>query len=148
MTTIMRGIGSSPSAKPEPSHGSTSCSDSALVKARTSTTPVLERASSTAERTSASMSRPETGRTWIVTSRPTSDCQSDAAPTTIITAPVVSAARKVMIATTAASERPAIAPLGTIGVGARCTGIRTAAAWRLSHGSANVSAGSIIDIQS
>jgi hypothetical protein len=44
----------------------------------------------------------------MVISRPTSDCQSLAALTTMVAAPVVSAARKVMMATTAASERPAI----------------------------------------
>ena len=48
------------------------------------------------------------GRTWMVTSRATSDCQSLAAARTSITAPVVSEARKVMMATTATSARPAI----------------------------------------
>ena len=56
----------------------------------------------------------------MVISRPTSDCQSLAASTTIITAPIVSAARNVMMATTAVSERPAIEPLGTIGPSGRC----------------------------
>src|SRR5262245_40382508 len=65
---------------------------------------------------SASRLRLPTGRTWIVTSRATSDCQSLAAARTRTTAPVVSEARKVMIATIATSARPAIVPLGTTGV--------------------------------
>src|SRR5215831_1578555 len=71
---------------------------------------------SAARATSASRSRLERGRTWIVTSRATSDCQSLAADCTRTTAPVVSEARNVMIATMATSARPAIVPLGTIGV--------------------------------
>ncbi len=59
------------------------------------------------------------GRTWIVISRATSDCQSAAEASTSITAPVVSEARNVMIATTATSARPAIELLGTIGVSSR-----------------------------
>ena len=65
--------------------------------------------------TSASMSRPGAARTWIVTSRATSDCQSPAAECTSITAPVVSEARNVMMATTATSARPPIVLSGTIG---------------------------------
>src|SRR5271169_6239218 len=100
-----------------------------------------------AARTSASMSRPETGRTWMVTSRPTSDCQSLAVPTTIVTAPAVSAARKVMMATTAVSERPAIEPDGTIGVGACGASVSDAVAARSSHGSDMVSSGSVVDMK-
>ena len=48
------------------------------------------------------------GRTWIVISRATADCQSPAAERTSTTAPSVSAARKVMMAITASSARPAI----------------------------------------
>src|SRR4051812_10382734 len=69
--------------------------------------------------TSASISRPDTGRTWIVISRATSDCHSLAAPTTSTTAPVVSAARKVMIAITATSARPPMVLRGTSGASAR-----------------------------
>ena len=73
------------------------------------------RAISAARATSASISRPAAPRTWIVTSRATSDCQSPAAERTSITAPVVSDARNVMIAMTAISARPAIVLSGTIG---------------------------------
>ena len=55
----------------------------------------------------------------MVISRETSDCQSLAAARTSITAPVVSEARNVMIATTATSARPAIEFFGTIGVSLR-----------------------------
>src|SRR5882757_5802243 len=80
---------------------------------------------------SASMSRPAVGRTWIVTSRATSDCHSAAAARTSMTAPVVSDARKVMIATTATSARPAMVVLGTIG------------AWKLGSGSSGSDGGAI-----
>ena len=109
--------------------------------------PGAPRATAMAVRTSASMSRPDVGRICMVTSRPTSDCQSLAELTTIITAPVVSDARKVMMATTAVSERPAIEPTGTIGVGTGRVAIRDDAGSRLSHGSAMVSSGSIVDMQ-
>src|SRR5581483_11931586 len=69
--------------------------------------------------TSASMSRPSTGRTWTVISRATADCQSIAAVRTCMTAPTVSEQRNVMIATTATRARPAIVSLGTIGVSPR-----------------------------
>ena len=55
----------------------------------------------------------------MVISRETSDCQSLAAARTSITAPTVSEARNVMIATTATSARPAIEFFGTIGVSMR-----------------------------
>ena len=119
LTTIMRGIGRSSSARPVPSQGSTSLRGFLL-----GIRPHLGDAGRGARdvvapcRTSASMSRPATGRTWMVISRPTSDCQSLAAPPPASPAPVVSAARKVMMATTAASERPAIELLGTIGAAA------------------------------
>src|SRR5262249_10226409 len=45
----------------------------------------------------------------------TSDCQSLAAARTSMTAPMVSEARNVMIATTATRARPAMVDLGTIG---------------------------------
>ena len=51
----------------------------------------------------------------MVTSRATSDCHSAAEDRTSMTAPVVSEARNVMIATTATSARPAIERFGTIG---------------------------------
>ena len=65
------------------------------------------------------MSRPGVTRTWIVTSRATSDCQSPAAECTSITAPVVSDARNVMIAMTAISARPPMVLSGTIGFSSR-----------------------------
>src|SRR5215472_11350013 len=76
--------------------------------------PGAARAISTACFTSASRSRPAAGRIWIVISRATSDCHSAAEASTSITAPVVSEARNVMIATTAMSGRPAIESRGTI----------------------------------
>src|SRR5271163_209974 len=106
--------------------------------------PRLPRATAMAARTSASMSRPGTGRTWMVTSRPTSDCQSLAALTTIVTAPVVNAARKVMMATTAVSERPVIDPPGTIGVAAVGASARDDAVFPASHGSTMVLDGSVV----
>src|SRR5215471_15243137 len=81
--------------------------------------PGAARAISTACFTSASRSRPAAGRIWIVISRATSDCHSAAEASTSMTAPVVSEARNVMIATTAISARPAIELRGTIGVSAR-----------------------------
>src|SRR5579863_5884469 len=110
--------------------------------------PGVLRASAVAARTSASISRPETGRTWIVTSRPTADCHSLAELTTIVTAPAVIAARNVMMAMTAISERPAMEPLGTIGAAVRCVKARGDTEVRLSHGSAMASIGSIVDMQS
>src|SRR5215467_9093238 len=50
----------------------------------------------------------------MVISRDTSDCHSFADPITIATPPLVTAARNVMIATTAASALPAIESRGTI----------------------------------
>ncbi len=97
--------------------------------------PDAPRASSVALRTSDSMSCPAAGRTCMVTSRPMSDCQSLAVLTTSMAAPVVRAARKVMIATTAMSERPAIEPFGTIELDRRGTRWRDGWASRSSHGS-------------
>src|SRR3982074_685267 len=76
----------------------------------------------TAPATAASMSRPSAGRIWIETSRATSDWHSLAAERTDMTAPVVSEARKVMMATTATTSRPETVPCGTIGVSKRGTG--------------------------
>src|SRR5712692_6719677 len=50
----------------------------------------------------------------MVISRATSDCHSFADPITIATPPLVTAARNVMIATTAASALAAIESLGTM----------------------------------
>jgi len=63
---------------------------------------------------SASISRPATGRTWIVTSRARSACQSPAAARNSMTAPMVIEARKVMMAMTAIKACPAIVAFGTI----------------------------------
>src|SRR5580692_1871647 len=84
--------------------------------------PAEARAITTALRTSISMSCPATGRIWIVTSRATSACHSFAAARTSSTAPVVSEARKVMMATTATRARPEIVARGTIGVSKRGSG--------------------------
>src|SRR5581483_12231906 len=85
----------------------------------------------------------------MVTSRPTADSQSLAERTSIMAAPVVSAARNVRIATRAVSERPAIEPRGTIGAGARCgRTLEAAGAPPESHGSAMTFAGSIVDMKS
>src|SRR5258707_15410566 len=69
--------------------------------------------------TSISMSRPATGRIWIVSSRSTSACHSVAAARTSMTEPVASEARNVMMATTATSARPKIVACGTIGLSTR-----------------------------
>src|SRR5215211_3970429 len=86
----------------------------------------------------------------MVSSRATSDCQSLAAARTSMTAPVVSDARKVMIAITAVSARPAIVALGTIGLsklGSNSGGYMPDAAGS-SNSSALVSGcGSIVDMQ-
>ena len=87
----------------------------------------------------------------MVTSRATSERQSLAALTTIITAPAVSAARKVIMATTAVSERPAIELFGTIAVAMCGPCARNGATSRSSHGSAGTSIcpwiGSVVDMQ-
>src|SRR5580700_2324784 len=81
---------------------------------RASTTPGAARASACALPSSASMSRPSVGRTWMVISRATSDCHSVAETITMATAPLVTAARNVMMATTAASALVAIESRGTM----------------------------------
>src|SRR5579872_4316526 len=65
------------------------------------------------------MSWPGIGRTWMVISRATSDCHSVAEPITMATPPLVTAARNVMIATTAASALAAIESFGTMATSAR-----------------------------
>src|ERR1700722_14621616 len=109
--------------------------------------PAVPRARSTALLTSASISRPGWGRTWMVTSRPTSDCQVLAVLTTSIAAPVVNEARKVMMATTMASERTAIELLGTIDAAPRGTRESAGAASRSSHGSFMTLIGSLVDMK-
>src|SRR5581483_3549374 len=81
--------------------------------------PGKPRATDVAFSTAASRSRPGAGATWMVTSRATSACHSLAAEPISITAPVVSEARNVMIATTAISARPAMVLRGTSGVSKR-----------------------------
>src|SRR5580704_8313338 len=108
--------------------------------------PSAARTSATALLTSASMSRPGAGRTWTVTSRPTSDCQVPAVLTTNIATPVVSEARNVIMATTAASERTAIELFGTIDFVPRGTRASAGAASRSSQGSC-IAAGSVVDMQ-
>src|ERR1700761_7428666 len=113
--TMTRGTGNSSSDRPLPSHGSSNLPDSSLVKGLTSTMPGWPRTASAAAVVSRSMSRPVAGRTWMVISLDTSDCHSAADALTSSTVPVVIEARKVMIATTATSARPAIDDRGTIG---------------------------------
>src|ERR1700744_728900 len=113
--TMTRGTGSSSSDRPLPSQGSSNLADSSFVKGLTSTMPGWLRIASTAAAESRSISRPVAGRTWMVISLDTSDCPSAADALTSSTVPVVIEARKVMIATTAASARPAIEARGTIG---------------------------------
>src|SRR5471032_2275574 len=81
--------------------------------------PGKARAAAAALAAAASRSRPGAGMIWMVTSRATSDCHSLAALATNITAPVVSDARNVMMATTAISARPEIELRGTSGVSKR-----------------------------
>src|SRR5882757_9370497 len=113
--TITRGTGRSSSERPLPSQGSSNLADSSLVKGLISTMPGCARIASATAAESRSMSRPACGRTWMVISLPTSDCHSAADALTSSTAPVVIDARKVMMATTATSARPAIEARGTIG---------------------------------
>src|SRR5262249_52338797 len=78
-------------------------------------------------------------------------CHSLAAPAISTTAPVVSAARKVMMATTAISAEPEIEPLGTTGVSARGASITGMRAEVVSEGLSGYSAGiaaSIVHVQS
>src|ERR1700722_14852644 len=110
--------------------------------------PGAARAVAKALPTSVSMSRPAAGRTWMVTSRPTSACQSFAVLTTSIAAPVVRAARKVMMATTAVSERPAMELLGTIEAEPRGARSSAAVGSMSSHGSIMVPIGLVVDMQS
>src|SRR5689334_9361365 len=58
----------------------------------------------------------------MVTSRETADCHSSAAPPTRTTAPIVKDAKKVMMAITTTSARPAIESTGTMGLSARGPG--------------------------
>src|SRR5215467_10935310 len=81
--------------------------------------PAEARAMTAALITSVSMSRPATGRIWIVISRATSACHSFAAARTSMTAPVVSETRNVMMATIATSARPEIVACGTIELSTR-----------------------------
>src|SRR5262249_42990041 len=92
------------------------------------------------------MSRPATGRIWIETSRATSACHSLAADRTSTTAPVVSEARKVMMATTATNARPDIVACGTIECSKRGSAAGAAGASRPYAPSWSVAA-SLVDIE-
>src|SRR5665213_3285869 len=81
--------------------------------------PGKARATAAALSTAASRLRPGAGTSWMVISRDTSDCHSLAAFPITSTAPVVSEARNVMMATTAISARPAMELRGTSGVSKR-----------------------------
>src|SRR5438876_8359149 len=109
--------------------------------------PGEARAMAAAFATSASMSRPDAGRIWTVISRDTSDCQSTAAARTSMTAPVVSDARKVMMAMTATKARPAMVAFGTIGVSKRGSDPAGAGAGGSLACSSAAMDGSIVDMQ-
>ena len=113
--TITRGTGRSSSDNPLPSQGSSNFPDSSLLNGLTSTIPGCVRIASVTAAVSRAMSRPATGRTWMVISLATSDCHSAAEALTSSTVPVVIEARNVMMATTATSARPEIEARGTIG---------------------------------
>src|SRR6516162_1049509 len=113
-TTMRRGIGRSAKPAPCPNHGSSRPADCSIEYGRAAAIPGNLWAIPAARATSASTSRPANGRTWMVTSRATSDCQSLAAARTSITAPLVTQARKVMIATTATRASPATLDAGTM----------------------------------
>jgi hypothetical protein len=87
----------------------------------TAATSGSARATCSARRTSASMSRPGSGRTWIVTSRETCDCHSAAELRISTTPPRASEARKLMMAITEISARPTTEFDGTID-STRCGG--------------------------
>ena len=112
---MTRGSGRSEIENPLPSHGSSSLADSCVLKGLTSTIPLCPRMACATADVSWSRSRPAAGRTWMVISLATSDCHSAAEALTSNTVPVVIDARKVMIATTATSARPAIEARGTMG---------------------------------
>src|ERR1051326_8535398 len=83
--------------------------------------------------------------------RARSERQSLAALTIMVTAPQVSPARNVMMATTAISELPAIELFGTMAVATRGPRPRKVVVSRSSHGSASASlprsSGSVVDMQ-
>ena len=78
--------------------------------------PGAARAMDAALAASASRSRLSAGRTWMVISRDTSCVQPRDASAITATVPAVSAARKVMMATTVTSARPAMRSAGTSGM--------------------------------
>src|SRR5262249_17140655 len=82
----------------------------------------------------------------MVTSRATSACHSLAAACTSMTAPVVSAASNVMVATTATRPRPEIVARGTIGVLKRGSASTASAASALRSRAACACAASVIDM--
>src|SRR5581483_7214157 len=111
--------------------------------------PGISRAIAAARLTSASMSRPAVGRTWMVTSRETFDCHSLAAERTMTAAPEVKEARNVMMATTARSARPEIVACGTIGDSKRgpATAGAAAGAGSLATGALPGTVVSLVDMQ-
>src|SRR5690606_17315927 len=83
--------------------------------ARAEATPGVCSASATAVRRLLSITSPSTGRSWMVTSRPTSEDQAMADFCTSTTPPKVTAERKVMMAMSSTRVRPATERSGTIG---------------------------------
>ena len=114
-TTTRRGTGKAERSVPGPSHGSSRRCVSASLMPRAPPTPGNSWARATAFATSASMATPSSGLISMVTSRPMSDAQASAARSITDTTAMVKPARKVMMAMTSTSVRPAIACGGTIG---------------------------------
>ena len=115
-TTISRGIGNSVRSRPLPSQGSSNCSDSCLGQGADVGDPRRLSRGVGGFGDCASISSPPVGLIWIVTSRETSPRQSCEAPATRMAPPAVRQARKVMIAMTMTSARPAIELAGTSGM--------------------------------
>src|SRR5690606_38608077 len=107
-------------------------------------TPAKEDATRCAATRAASMSRPSTGRIWIVASRAICDCHVEAVSRTSVTAPRVRQERNVMIAMTRISAWPATLPAGTSGACRRCE--RAAGSLRRAGAPSSVE-GSIMDFQ-
>src|SRR6185312_12922165 len=113
-TTISRGISSWLRSSPAPSHGSSSFSLSARLRACASLTPGIASASEIAVRILLSITSPSIGRIWIVTCRPTSEDHAIADFCTSTTPPSVTPDRNVMMAISSTSVRPATERSGTM----------------------------------
>src|ERR671910_151215 len=129
-----------------PSHGSSSRAVASRSTIVASLTPEKPRAISAAFSSAASMSSPSEGLIWIVASRAIWFSQTDAVSRTRVTAPSVRQDRKVMMAMTEISARPAMFCDGTIGAILRCA--RSLAGRALSTPCPSCgSASSVIDVE-